>query len=103
MVSQGTPGGVSRCPSTDYIETFFGKYVFFKNGRMHISEIFHLPMELTDVNEGKESDLPLLLTFLQDSVATRQRALCFLHALRRPRVSHLVNLLYESDYQQPVP
>ena len=29
------------------------------------------------MSKGKEKDLPHLLTFLQDSVATRQRALCF--------------------------
>ena len=27
----------------------------------------------------------------------------FLHLLRRPQASHLVSLLYKSDYQQPVP
>ena len=42
MVSQGTSGGVSRCPSTGYIETFFGKYVLLKNKRLHITENFHL-------------------------------------------------------------
>ena len=36
-----------------------------------------LALEWADVSKGKEGDLPHLLTFLQDSVATRQRALCF--------------------------
>ena len=30
MASQGTPGGVSRWPSTGYIETFFENRFFFK-------------------------------------------------------------------------
>ena len=38
VVSQGTPGGVSRCPSTGYIDNFFGKHVFLKNKRLHIFE-----------------------------------------------------------------
>ena len=36
-----------------------------------------LALEWADVSKGREGDLPHLLTFLQDSVATRQRALCF--------------------------
>ena len=36
-----------------------------------------LALEWADVSKGKEGDLPHLLTFLQDSLATRQRALCF--------------------------
>ena len=36
-----------------------------------------LALEWADVSKGKGGDLPHLLTFLQDSVATRQRALCF--------------------------
>ena len=36
-----------------------------------------MALEWADVSKSKEEDLPHLLTFLQDSVATRQRALCF--------------------------
>ena len=36
-----------------------------------------LALEWADVSKGKKGDLPHLLTFLQDFVATRQRALCF--------------------------
>ena len=36
-----------------------------------------LALEWAYVSKGKERDLPHLLTFLQDSVATSQRALCF--------------------------
>ena len=50
MVSQGTPGGVSRCPSTGYIETFFKKYVLLKNERLHISENVHLLLQYTPLD-----------------------------------------------------
>ena len=36
-----------------------------------------LALEWADMSKVKEGDLPHLLTFLQDYVATRQRALCF--------------------------
>ena len=44
-----------------------------------------LALEWADVSNGKEGDLPHLLTFLQDYVA--------LPLLRSPRASRLVNLL----------
>ena len=47
MVSQGTPGGVSRCPSTGYTENFFEKYVLLKNKRLHIFEKIHLMLIYT--------------------------------------------------------
>ena len=50
MVSQGTPGGVSRCPSTGYIVTFFRKYVLLKNERLHISENFHHLLKYTPLD-----------------------------------------------------
>ena len=50
MVSQGTPGGVSRCPSTGYIETFFWKSVLLKNVKLHISENFHLSLKYTPLD-----------------------------------------------------
>ena len=50
MASQGTPGGVSRCPSTGYIETFFFKCVLLKNARLHISENFHLVLKYTPLD-----------------------------------------------------
>ena len=51
MVPQDTPGGVSRCPSTGYIETFFGKYVLLKNKRLHISENFHFLFKYTPLDD----------------------------------------------------
>ena len=50
MVSQCTPGGVSKCPSTGYIETLFLKYVLLKNERLHISEIFYLLLKYTPLD-----------------------------------------------------
>ena len=40
MVSEGAPGGISKCPSrpTGYIKTFFFKSVLLKNERLHFSE-----------------------------------------------------------------
>ena len=50
MVSQGSPGGVSRCPSTGYIENVFLKYVLLKNKRLHISENVHLLLKYTPLD-----------------------------------------------------
>ena len=50
LASQDTPCGVSRCPSTGYIETLFSKSVLLKNVRLHISENFHLLLKYTPLD-----------------------------------------------------
>ena len=44
------PCGVSRCPSTGYIETLFWKSVLLKYVRLHISENFHLLLKYTPLD-----------------------------------------------------
>ena len=55
MVSQGTPGGVSKCPSTGYIETFLGQCVFLKNERLHISENIQIVLRYTPLDAVGET------------------------------------------------
>ena len=55
MVSQGTLGGVSKCPSTGYIETFLGQCVLLKNERLHISENDHIVLKYTPLDAVGET------------------------------------------------
>ena len=50
MASQGTPGGVSRCLSMGYIETFFQKYVLLKEENLHIFENFNILFKYTQLD-----------------------------------------------------